>query len=351
MTRTRPPRTQWSAATLLCLAGMLGCGCSRYGEFRLPAPSGVGTSPQGLPIQALPHPVLGRGEAGEWDAVDVLNPAIVRREGGYWNFYSGFDGKTWRTGLALSSDGVDWRKQGMVLGPDGATWEGDYLAANGSALLENDQFYYWYQAGSTPSGRLEDPAPRVGLARSYDGRQWVKQPRPVLEPGPWMSWDERGVADPFVVHLHNRFFLYYLGQDRARRQRLGVAVSTDGVHWTKLRDNPILQLGAPGSFDENGLGEPAVWSSSGFYWMLYTGRDAKEVRRLGLAKSVDGVTWSKVGPPPLEGQAEWDSRVICDPDVALMPEGIRVWFGGGDVATPAERLNGQIGVAWLRRRP
>jgi hypothetical protein len=34
-----------------------------------------------------------------------------------------------------------------------------------------------------------------------------------------------------------------------------------------------------------------------------------------------------------------------------MPEGIRVWFGGGDVATPAERLNGQIGVAWLRRRP
>ena len=344
--------TRWPAlgalASLACLALW---GCSNYGYFRLPEPSGVGTSPQGRVLEVAPDPVIVHGTAGDWDAVDALNPSVVKREGSYWNFYSGFDGKTWHTGLAMSLDGVSWDKRGKVLSPDPGTWEGSYIAANGSALLVDGRFYYWFQSGSTPEGRLEDPPARIGLARSLDGRQWGKEPRPVLGPGPWMSWDERAVADPYVIRLEGRFFLYYLGQDRARRQRLGVAASDDGVHWTKLRNNPILELGGPGSLDENGLGEPAVWSSNGFYWLLYTGRNAKENRRLGLAKSRNGVTWQKVAPPNLEGIGEWDSRVVCDPDVEILPQGVRIWFGGGDVATPAERLNGQIGVAWLRARP
>jgi len=40
--------------------------------------------------------------------------------------------------------------------------------------------------------------------------------------------------------------------------------------------------------------------------------------------------------------------VVCDPEVEVTPQGVRVWFGGGDKAEPAENLNGQIGVGWLR---
>jgi hypothetical protein len=32
----------------------------------------------------------------------------------------------------------------------------------------------------------------------------------------------------------------------------------------------------------------------------------------------------------------------------VRPDGIRVWFGGGDVASPDENLHGQIGVAMLQ---
>src|SRR5205814_2469328 len=131
--------------------------------------------------------------------------------------------------------------------------------------------------------------PRIGLARSPDAAQWSKQTQPVLEPGPRGSWDERGVADPYLLRAGGMFYMYYLGQDRAHRQRLGLARSADGVHWQKLRANPILELGPDDAFDENGLGEPAVWQSHGKYWMLYTGRDRKEYRRLGLARAMDGV--------------------------------------------------------------
>jgi hypothetical protein len=52
--------------------------------------------------------------------------------------------------------------------------------------------------------------------------------------------------------------------------------------------------------------------------------------------------------PVLSGGQEWDSKVVCDPTVAPGPDGLRVWFGGGNRAEPAENLNGQIGYAVLR---
>jgi predicted GH43/DUF377 family glycosyl hydrolase len=155
------------------------------------------------------------------------------------------------------------------------------------------------------------------------------------------------VADPYVVRFGEYLYMYYLGQDRARRQRLGVARSRDGVKWEKLRSSPVLELGADGSFDEEGLGEPAVWSGQGWYWMMYTGRDRFENRKMGLARSLDGVRWSRV-PPVMAGTEAWNSKVVCDPTVEPQGDAVRVWFGGGDVTSPDENLHGQIGVGWLR---
>ncbi len=298
-----------------------------------------GAPPASYRLDAQPAPVLARGGPGEWDSLDVLNPAVVVRGGSYYNCYSGFDGKTWRTGLALSTDGLLWKKQGKVLSPDPSTWEGSYIAANGALLHDGREFLYWYQAG--PKG-----APHVGLARSADARSWRKNPTPVLDPGPRGTWDEVAVGDPYVIRRGEYYYMFYLGEDRARRQRLGVARSTDGLVWEKLRSNPILELGEFGSFDETGLGEPAVFVAHGRYWMLYTGRDRGEVRRLGLARSSNGVAWRKV-PLVFDGPAPWSSKAMCDPEVHLQGSSIRIWFGGGDRASPDENLNGQIGAGAL----
>ncbi len=312
-------------ARSLAAVALLACSsCGRYADFTLPQLPG-GDPGLTYTWDPLPQPVLEHGAAH-----DVLNPSVAGAD----MFYSEFDGRTWRTAQARSGDGIHWLKSGVVLSPDPRTWEGSYIAANGSALFHVKQVWYWYQAG--PRER-----PRLGLARS-----WRKEPRPVMEPGPYMSWDEMGVADPYVIRVDPYFYLFYLGQDRARRQRLGVARSVDGIRWRKLRTNPILEAGGIGAFDENGLGEPAVWSAGGFYWMLYTGRDMAENRRLGLARSTDGVRWQKLAAV-FSGAAGWDSKVICDPTVQVEGSTIRVWFGGGDIARPDENLNGQIGYAVL----
>ena len=322
-------------ALLLSAASLISCG--RYADFALPLPEQKGPA---IPTsQALRGaPVLDKGAPGEWDSSDVLNPSVVQFRGQSWNLYSGYDGHTWRTGVAVEEGGM-WKKRGAVLSPEG--WEGKYIAANGSALMVGEEIVYWYEAG--------EPL-QITLAHSKDGVSWRKHGSPALSVGPRGSFDESAVADPYVIRSGETYYLFYLGQDRARRQRLGVARSADGVTWEKSRANPILEIGAPGAFDETGLGEPAVWTSGGKWWMLYTGRDRAERRKIGLASSADGLHWAReTGFAPLAGVEPWNREVACDPHVELQSDGsIRLWYGGGDRALPAEGLNGAIGVASLR---
>jgi sucrose-6-phosphate hydrolase SacC (GH32 family) len=280
----------------------------------------------------LSGPVIARGELS-----DVLNPSVVRFRDTYWNLYSEFDGKAWHTASATSPDGLMWTKLGRILSPK--TEDGDYIAANGTALVVGDEIFYWYEVGYPL---------RLALARSRDGRTWTRHPGIVLETGPYGSFDERAVADPNVIRAGEYFYLFYLGQDRAARQRLGMARSLDGITWQKLRANPVLEGAQPGAFDEE-LGEPAVWTSGGAWWMLYTGRARDEQRRIGLARSTDGVAWNRVPDFKIAGGQAWNGKVIADPSVEQQSDGsIRVWFGGGDVASPDQGLHGQIGVGVLR---
>ena len=321
----------------VALTALLFTRCAKYADFQLPSQPG-NTHPLTIVWNPQPSPVLTRGQAGAWDAHDVLNPSVLKTASGYVNLYSGFDGQTWRTGMAWSSDGLSWTKRTQILAPDSATWEGSYITANGSAI-EHSGLAYYYQAGRPP---------RIGLARvTAVGSVLQKEARPVLDLGPYGSWDEWGVADPYVIDVLGKLYMFYLGMDRAKRQRLGVATSSDGIAWTKLRSNPVLELGSFGQFDENGLGEPAVLIAKGFYWMLYTGRDHAENRRLGLARSTDGVHWEK-RPEVFSGPQPWASKVLCDPSVLVDGGEIRVWFGGGDVARPDEEVDGQIGYGVLR---
>lgn len=301
----------------------LATGCGRYTNFTLPEVPGGDTS-IAFRFLANPEPVLTRDEFR-----DALNPSVSGR----MNLYSVYDGKQWHTALATTDDGVHWHKQGVVLRAP----PGSYIAANGSALSYADQVWYWYETGT--KDRL-----RLSLARSVDGRTWRQEAAPVLDTGPVGSWDERAVADPYVIRLGAYFYMYYLGQDRAVRQRIGVARSGDGIRWEKLRVNPVVEMDE----DEAGIGEPAVWQSHGFYWMLYTVRDFAENRYLRLARSTDGVRWTKLATH-YKGTQTWDSKVICDPTVAVEGDVVKVWFGGGDVASPDENLHGQIGFATLAK--
>ncbi len=57
-------------------------------------------------------PVLTNGEAGTWDANDVMHPWVVEDNGTYYMWYSGFggSGNPQKVGMAKSTDGYTWVK-------------------------------------------------------------------------------------------------------------------------------------------------------------------------------------------------------------------------------------------------
>jgi predicted GH43/DUF377 family glycosyl hydrolase len=293
-------------------------------------------------ISASPEPSLRTSPENHWDSVDLLNPSVIYWRGQYWNYYSGFDGKTWRTGVAVSPDGSSWRKldQNPVLSPAGGSWDSEYISANGAAIVFRDRVFYYYQ------GRNKGHVTEIGFATSADGVAFVRNTSPVLLPGPAGAWDETAVGDPYVIEHGRNLYLYFTGMNRAGVQRLGVAKSTDGITWAKHPGNPILDIGATGDFDSRGLGEPSLIQVGNSFVMLYTGRNDLEQRSLGIAQSLDGIDWRRQTPKGLPvPRAGWNSEVLCDPSMMLRNDGraIRVWYGGGNVRSPAEHLNGQVG--------
>ena len=97
--------------------------------------------------------------------------------------------------------------------------------------------------------------------------------------------------------------------------RIGMATSSDGVHWKFANQGrPVLELGAPGKFDDRGLDHPYVLRVGDRFLMWYGGIDGRtgqdvgvgpghvRVEQIGLATSPDGVHWTRAndGEPVLK---------------------------------------------------
>ncbi|MSQ14921.1 MAG: hypothetical protein EXR50_03555 [Dehalococcoidia bacterium] len=209
------------------------------------------------------NPVLTPGAQGEWDGVSVHDPRVLRDNKEYWMWYSGFDGKIWRIGLAISPDGVNWQKSAsnpIMDGGSPGSWD-EAGAAYSSVIYIQDTFYMWYQ-GLDSKGVW-----RIGRATSRNGINWTKDERnPVLIPGGTGAWDEEKVLAPSVLYSGGSYHLWYTG---APAWAIGYAVSGDGITWRK-KEVPVLL--SAGNWDKGRLltaaalfegGRPVLWYAGG----------------------------------------------------------------------------------------
>lgn len=144
------------------------------------------------PWIADPEPILQPGPAGDWDEKQVLAPHVLKTDSGYVMYYSGVGASgTQQIGMATSSDGVSWTKY-------------------------NDP------------GTTDQP---------------YAQSDPVFQPDDKGAWDGAWVHQPRVFQTADGWAMIYrgTGNNRGSNMKLGLATSTDGIHWERFAGNPIFK--------------------------------------------------------------------------------------------------------------
>ena len=171
--------------------------------------------------------------------------------------------------------------------------------------------------------KMEDPQSE---SWAFPFFQKVDSINPILNPTQSLSftdpitnskvfWEERNVLNPAAIVKNDTVFMLYRAQDQWGTSLIGLAYSTDGLHFEK-RATPVFfpdqdpqktfewnyrkEEGVPYSLDckscyFDGVEDPRiVQSETGSYIMTYTAYDGKTAR-MSIASSKDLIHWEKHG--------------------------------------------------------
>jgi hypothetical protein len=178
----------------------------------------------------------------------------------------------------------------------------------------------------------------IGLATSDDGIHWTKSPNnPVIVPSA-AGWDSGYVSAPQVDYDGATYRMYYEGGN-AGETNVGLARSTDGVIWTKSASNPVIRHGVTGSWNESSVSPGGVYKDHGVFHMLLTGRATpSDPQTIGLVSAPDDSSWTDFDQNPVMtggGIAAWDWTITAGSAV-MLGDSLQLWYSG----------NGATGVNW-----
>jgi predicted GH43/DUF377 family glycosyl hydrolase len=144
-----------------------------------------------------------------------------------------------------------------------------------SGLVEDDGTWVMY-FHTWNEGSLMAPGAIGRATASAPVGPWKPADKPVLEPGPEGAWDNYAVHDPSVVRTEAGYVMYYTGiDDFFGTLMIGMATSLDGLSWTKYDDPVTTETLFAESDPIFGPGEPDAW-------------DAKHVLRPSVQRTPEG---------------------------------------------------------------
>jgi predicted GH43/DUF377 family glycosyl hydrolase len=252
---------------------------------------------------------------------------------------------------------TDWTKYSgnpvLNPGPPGA-WD-DLGVGPACVILVSDTYHMWYDANWDNAGTANSG---IGHATSNDGINWSKDTlNPVLTPGPAGSWDSDGVTQATVLfnNSDSLFHMWYAGQAPGVTDpfHIGHATSPDGGHWIKDQNNPVLNPGSPGSWDDNWLTGPCVILIDTTYHMWYDGwKNGSSLIRIGHATSTNGISWQKDSANPVFNpgtSTNWDYPEVRGANVINDGSQFHMFYTGGSWFTyDIGYAYSQDGINWTK---
>ncbi len=226
-------------------------------------------------------------------------------------------------GVAVAqTEWVDDPTDPVIGSPEPGAWDQHRYPM---AVVKVDDTYHLFFNGQEEGASFPN-AYDIGHATSPDGIDWEMDPaNPVLTRGAAGEWDDDSLWGAGVIHDASGFRLWYQGGGE-EVYAVGYATSPDGSTWTKYADNPIMDPGPPGSFDDGAVMPNTVMVRDGLYQMWYTStRDYETVGewvwRIGYAESDDGLSWTRRSELVLESAGE-----LVAPSVLFDGSMYHMWY-------------------------
>ncbi len=250
-------------------------------------------------------------EPDAFDGKSVDDPFVFYHEGKFKMLYIGFDGIGYQTGLATSTDLVNWERVACVARRDPASKYTKYnialscivrehgLTSQGNLKKVHGRYLGAWNA--YPNAGYEAGAAVIGLAWSDDLLHW-ELTEPILFPEDGAPWEHGGLYRPNLIERDGVLYLYYnaktdtlpKSQGGGWHEQSGVATSRDAKTWTRYKGNPVLPIGGAGSWDSHFASNPFVTRNKDLWGMYYFGLDARGKARELLALGHDPYHFTKV---------------------------------------------------------
>lgn len=247
-------------------------------------------------------------DPASFDSQFVLDPFVFRAADQFYMVYLGFDGTGYQTGLAESSDLLNWRRADVILRRDPSSpytrynialssiLRDDELGSAGTLRQVNGRYLASWHAYPKPG--VEAGAAVIGLAWSDDFRHW-QLGDPILRPEDGAHWEQGGLYKSHLVKSGDTYYVFYNAKNMTEghwHEQIGVATSTDLRTWRRYSGNPIIRNGARGTWDAQCASNPFVVRNGTTWAVFYFGGDAEECSnsRELLALGPDPFHFSKV---------------------------------------------------------
>jgi len=278
----------------------------------------------------LANPVM------KWAGLDDYSkdPYVIRFKGKYWLYFSRppIKGQSprpgWITGIAQSEDLINWKLIGHIQPLQDSEWEitAPYVKVVKDQVIiiyqcwrpgkkhalcmavSNDGINFtphpenpiFTPAGDWNNGRVID----ADLIETSDGRRLLygvtrdkagKIQQVIVAEGtpgveltkarwkqtfvdsilkPELPWEKRCIEAPTVIERNGKLFMFYAGGFNNDPQQIGVAVSTDGIQWTRLWTVPFIPNGPKGQWNASESGHPGVFlDDNGQTWLFFQGNN------------------------------------------------------------------------------
>ncbi|MHC4875187.1 MAG: glycoside hydrolase family protein [Planctomycetota bacterium] len=191
------------------------------------------------------------------------------------------------------------------------------------------KFRMWY-LGTSTAARANDIV--MGYAESTDGIHWKEHPRNPILTAKDVPWG-RIIQTPFVLFDDDEqvFKMWFVSGDVPRDangkllgndQRLGYAVSTNGIDWD-VHPTPIFPSARSPSVIKDGPKQYRMWMGSRPDVTDHTSGDL--YTNIYAFTSEDGIDWKRNSQPVLRPSGP--ARTVVYPFVMKEGHSLRMWYG------------------------